>query len=401
MPTANEEYRDAVLRHQIGLRRYSSGLAKRVADLLARADADLVDLLNARLPRFLDREIDFTGERWAVLLQDIRAARSVAIQEYKDLSREELNKLSKMEADREINQLEAAIPIEVSFATVAADQLRAIVSSRPFQGRLLNDWFKTLEAQDGARVIQAIQVGMTEGEPIPSIVKRIVGTKANNYADGILSITRQNATAIVRTAVNHVSNTAREYVWEANEDIVIARIWHSTLDGRTSAICRARDGLGAPVGENVLPPDIGKLQPPSARPPAHINCRSVMVVLIGNGLLGNRPFVVDTRTPGGREVDFQAEARASGRNIKDVRSDWFDENIGQVPAGTTYNEFLRRQSASFQDEVLGKTKGKLFRTGDLNVQQFIDRSGNELTLSELAATKPEVFRAANLNPSGF
>jgi len=41
MPTFNEEYRDAALRHQIDLRRYTAGVTKRVARLLEEADRDL------------------------------------------------------------------------------------------------------------------------------------------------------------------------------------------------------------------------------------------------------------------------------------------------------------------------------------------------------------------------
>lgn len=402
MPNANEEYLDASLRHQIGLRRYSAGLTKRVADLLARADADLTEKLKVRLARFEGKDIDYTGERWQLLLADIREARAVALGEYKKLVREELGTLATMEGAREVSQLTEAIPIVFNFASVLADQLRAIISSRPFQGKLLKEWFKTLEQQDGARLIQAIQLGMTQGEPIPDIVRRVVGTRANRYADGILSITRRDATTIVRTAVNHVSNTAREYVWEANSDVIRARVWHSTLDGRTTAICRARDGQAAPVGGSELPPGFAPLKPPNVRPPAHMNCRSVMVAYIDGGeLIGDRPYVVDTRTRDKREVDFGKIAQETGRDVKDVRKDWISRNIGQVPASTTYQDFLSRQSPEFQDAVLGKTKGKLFRTGKLSVSEYVDRNGNELTLGQLAKTRPEVFRSANLDPEDF
>jgi hypothetical protein len=60
------------------------------------------------------------------------------------------------------------------------------------------------------------------------------------------------------------------------------------------------------------------------------------------------------------------------------------ENIGQVPGETTYDSWLRRQSSSFQDEVLGRGKAKLFREG-LKMDEFIDRRGNELTIDELIA----------------
>jgi hypothetical protein len=404
MPTANEEYLDAALRHQIGLRRYSAGLTKRIADLLEKADRDLTEKLRARLARFErdGRELDFTGERWKALLVDMRAARDVALQQYAELVRGELRELSVQEAAQETALLEATVPIEIHFAAVAADQLRAIVSSRPFHGRLLNDWFKTLNATDQARLTQALQLGMTNGETTDEIVRRIVGTRRNKYADGILAMTRRDATAIARTAINHVSNTARGYVWDANSDVITARIWVSTLDGRTSAVCRARDGHGTPVGDHELPPGVKPLKPNDVRPPAHINCRSVMVAYIdGVGLLGNRPTVKDTRTRAKREIDFRAEARRTGKSIQEVRLEWADANVGRVPSSTTYQDFLSRQPAAFQDEVLGKTKGELFREGGLTVDQFVDRAGNELTLAQLAASKPEAFVRAGLDPDTF
>lgn len=402
MATVNDIYRDAALRHQIGLRRYSAGLAKRVAKLLEEADRELVTRLRDRLPRFEGKPLDFTGDRWTTLLADIRGARQVALQQYRALTRGELNKLAGLEAAREISLLGSAIPIEVNFASVAADQLRAIVSARPFQGRLLKDWYQALEAGDGTRVRQAIQLGMAQGETVDDIVRRLIGTRANAYTDGILTVTRREAQAIARTAINHVSNVARSYVWDANSDIIGARIWVSTLDGRTSAVCRARDGHGRPTEGKKLPPGVEALDPPDAQPPAHINCRSVMIAWIdGVGLLGNRPTVADTRTRKQREVDFRKIAREEGKPIQDVRQEWAEKHVGRTPSSTTYQEFLGRQPAAFQDEVLGRAKGRLFRDGGLELDQFVDRSGNELTLAQLARTQPEAFSKAGLDPAAF
>lgn len=403
MATANEEYLDASIRHQIGLRRYTAGLTKRVARLLELADRDLTERLRLRLKRFEGKDVDFTSEQWRALLTDIREARKVALQQYKDMTRGELSALGVLEAEREISLLTAAIPVEISFATVTADQLRAIATSRPFQGRHLRDWYQTLEQGDQRRLTQALQLGMAQGETTDDIVRRVVGTRRAQYSDGILAVTRRDAQAIVRTATNHVSNVARASIWEANSDIVAARIWVSTLDGRTSAICRARDGQGRPIGgRTTLPEGVIPLKPLDATPPAHINCRSTMVGYIdGVGLVGKRPTVTDTRTRAKREVDFRAEARRRGVPIQQVRREWAAENIGQVPSKTTYQEFLTRQPAKFQDEVLGPTRGKLFRAGGMRVNEFVDRAGNELTLDQLANTRPEAFVRAGLNPEDF
>lgn len=397
MPTANEDYLEASLRHQIGIRRYTAGVTRKVAKLLEAADRELVTRIRARLQRFEGKQVDFTSERWLAVLSEIRAARRAALQEYKNLARAELGAFALLEAEREISLLVSAIPIEVSFAAIGADQLRAIATAQPFRGKLLRDWFAGVEARDQAELKRVIQLGMVEGESVDDIVRRVVGTRAKGYTDGVLSETRRNAQAIVRTAINHTSNTARNYVWEANSDITSARIWVSTLDGRTSMICAARDGHGTPTGKGELPAGVKPLKPKNAKPPAHINCRSIMVAYIdGVGLVGQRPYVVDTRNRRRREIDFRAEAKRTGRPIQDIRRDWAEKNIGRVPADTTYQEFLSRQPAKFQNEVLGVQKAKLFREGGVTLDHFVDRRGNELTLDQLAKTRPEAFERAGL-----
>lgn len=400
--TANELYRDAALRNQINVRRYSAGLSRQINNLLQRADRELTLMLRERLVRFAGRPVDFTGERWKALLADIRTQRAAALAEVRRLASSELAGLASLEGQREVALLSSAVPIEIAFATVPDAKLRAILTSRPFQGRLLRDWFRELEAGDRRRVEQALQLGLVEGQPIDDIVRRITGTRAQQYADGILAISRRDATAIVRTAVNHVSNAARDLVWQENADITQARVWVATLDGRTSPICRARDGQMAPVGDNPLPEGSVVLSPPDARPPAHINCRSLLVAYIdGIGLVGNRPTVVDTRTRNKREVDFRKLAKQQGKTIQQVRSEWAAATVGRVPAATNYQQFLSRQSAAFQDQVLGRTKGRLFREGGLTLDQFVDRRGNELSLKQLAATRPEAFTRAGLDPGDF
>ena len=402
MTTSNDEYRDAALRHQIGLRRYTAGFVKRVSLLLEEADKELSAKLRKRLVQFRNKPLDFTGERWRKLLLEIKESRALTFTQYRKLVRSELHQLSLLEAEREAQLLASSIPIEISFAAVAAPQLQAIVNSRPFQGRLLRDWFKTLSAADQSRLQQQLQLGMLEGEPVDDLVRRVVGTRKNKYADGVVAATRRDATAIVRTAVNHVSNSARNLVWSANSDIITAKVWSATLDGRTSAVCRARDGKGSPVGDNKLPGSLEPLVPKNATPPAHVNCRSTMIAYIdGVGLVGNRPTVTDTRDRRKREIDFRKIAIETGKPIQQVRRDWANRNIGGVPAETTYGDFLKRQPVVFQDEVLGKTKGRLFRKGGLELNQFVDRAGNELTLAQLADTKPQAFIKAGLDPEQF
>ena len=77
------------------------------------------------------------------------------------------------------------------------------------------------------------------------------------------------------------------------------------------------------------------------------------------------------------------------------------ELTGQVPANVNYETFLRRQSVEFQEDVLGKTKARLFRRGDLSLDKFVNRRGDELTLQELARREAQAFRDAGLDPDDF
>ena len=126
-------------------------------------------------------------------------------------------------------------------------------------------------------------------------------------------------------------------------------------------------------------------------------------------MLGNRPFVLDEQMGVTR---FRQLARdtvgaerwnAMDRTARNVATDrargrWAAENIGSVPAETTYEQFLRRQSASFQDDVLGPTKGKLFRRGKMSIDSFVDETGRSLTLEELRNQNRALWKRLKLPP---
>ncbi len=51
---------------------------------------------------------------------------------------------------------------------------------------------------------------------------------------------------------------------------------------------------------------------------------------------------------------------------------------------------------SFQDEVLGPTRGRLFRSGELDLKGFVDNSGQRLTLRNLYERDPGAFQRAGV-----
>lgn len=77
------------------------------------------------------------------------------------------------------------------------------------------------------------------------------------------------------------------------------------------------------------------------------------------------------------------------------------ELTGTTPARTTYQSWLTGQSAAFQNDILGPTRGALFRRGGLKLDRFVEFDGTELTLAQLASRNTNAFLRAGLDPDLF
>lgn len=331
---------DVAVRHRIALGHYSTSVVRKVLAQLNRLDADIVARLAAA------GEDGANAARLEALLEGIRVVQAAGWAVVTTNLQGDLDGLAEVEAEfaARLTKLSSAtaIPAQGIFSPVPPlTQIVAAVQARPFQGRFLRDWLNGTSEAAAAKVRDAIRQGFVEGRTTSEIVRSIRGTKALQYRDGIMEISRRSAETMVRTAITHTANVAHEEVYKANSDVILALIWTSVLDGRTSAVCRARSGKEFPIGKGP-------------RPPAHPNCRSVMIPKVAP-IPGVTPF--------------------------------------EQP---TYNEWLTRQSASAQDEILGPTRGRLFRSGGLDVQNFVDRKGMTLTIEQLRQKNIEAFARAGI-----
>lgn len=405
MPSANDLFQDMLVKRAVDLLAFDSRLAERVIRATRTSELSLAALLRERLEQIGVTGAEATARdvtRMQRVLKEVRDIRAAVFAGASEILIDELLQL----ALDEVAYIQSAFQSAVGISGVGLDaptraRIRAVTFGTPFgQGsgsdvRTFNQWFGGLRTADTRRIEGAIQSGFIEGDTIEGIVRRVRGSRTLSGADGVTEITRRQTRTLVRTTVNRFSNSVREEVFATNPDVVMALKWTSTLDGRTSSICQRRDGKFTNAPGQEFPSkfqDRPRLQPPDARPPAHPNCRSVMVaVLDPDGIVGKRPFVRDVRTRREREVDFRKEARKRGVSIQQVRSEWARERVGRLPAETTYQQWLSRQSAKFQDEVLGPTRGKLFRHGGLTLDKFVDTTGRRLTLEQLRELHPKVF----------
>jgi hypothetical protein len=372
--TVNEHLSDASIHHAIDMHYYSNDVVRRIIALLNRVDPDLIAQLTSSLETMSPDS--FTVERLQQLLVSVQALNAQAYQVVSVELATEMQKLVEYESGYQFQLFHATIPpqiiAQVDVATVSVEQVYAAAMARPFQGRLLKEWAASIEADRMARIRDTVRMGYVENQTISQIVQRVRGTRAKGYSDGVIEIDRRNAEAVVRTAISHTAGVTRNRFMKANADLVKAVGWVSTLDGRTSEGCRLRDGLH--YTNDAAHKPIGHTVPWLGGPGAlHWNCRSTSV-----------PITKSWKELGGVDIgEFNPSTRAS--------------MDGEVPADMTYGEWLKKQSATRQDEILGKAKGAMFRTGELPLDKFYSDKGKHLTLEQLKQKQPAAFHKAGLD----
>lgn len=371
MPTVNERLQSASISHQVDLQHYSNAEVSKIIALLNRVDADLAAQLAAAIERIgPDR---FTVQYLETVLRSVRELNAQAYAAAGQQLNDDLQSLADYELNYQQQLFTTTIPApvlaEVPLVAVTAEQVRAAAFSRPFQGRLLSEWLTDLEAGRAALIRDSIRIGIVEGQTTQQIVRRIMGLRSEAYADGLLNRSRHDIEAMVRTAISHTAQGARDAFYQANSDLVAEVAWLSTLDGKTSEACRLRDGLKY-TNEGHKP--VGHSVPWLAGPGRlHWQCRS-------------------TSTP------ITKSWQELGIDIDEMDEGTRASMDGQVPASTTYGEWLRDQSAARQDQVLGPTRGKLFRDGGLSLDKFYNDKGKYLTLEELQERDALAFEKAGI-----
>lgn len=373
MATANEEIRDALLSHQVELLRFGKGLRNRIKALLDRGEPELSRKLQARLAQKEALGWDpgpATTRRMAKTRDLIKEITKPTFKEINQLVISDLLGVAAGESVFVAGVMTASLPVTWEPSLPSGRQLRAIVFARPFQNRILRDWLKTFEVNDRRRMMDEIRQGLVFSETPTQIARRIFGTRAMGGADGVREITRRGAQTLAQTSVSAVSNASRQAVYNRNRGITPREVYVATLDSKTTPICRSLDGEVFEVGDGPIPP-------------LHMNCRSIRAPVVDGRKLGKRPATTATKK---RLEGLKGPARR--REVEKL--------TGRVPAETTYQQWLGRQSAGFQDEVLGPTRGKLFRKKELDLKGFVDNSGDQWTLRQLYEQDPGRFQRANL-----
>ena len=231
-------------------------------------------------------------------------------------------------------------------------------------GEVIEKAFRGIASAQADFISREIRVGITEGESIAKIAKRLRGrlqfganqemtARAQALAGGTgMKLANNQVRTIVRTSVNQVQTMANQAVYSANQDITKKYEYVATLDARTTALCGSLDGRKFKYGEGP-------------EPPQHFNCRSTTVPIIDDDDLRRR--FPDTRP----------------------------SEVGRVPQDLSYPDWLKR-NPNMQTQALGNKKrffNYLINTKNKSprdaLRQILRDDGTELSLTDLIKKYPK------------
>lgn len=396
----------ALYKNAIDLNRFSNSVAKQIAityndlilfavdqlrtidELSAPARAARLRAILAQLKESLDGWAAASTALTITELQGLALLQSEFVEDQlrRALPIELRNQIRSIQISPQFAQAVATVDPTAINVVVLSDDLQAAVTGAPatFQltatqgtaitlpnGKVLNKSFRGLAESQADLFAKTVRNGLLTGESTSRLARRLKGrlefgdfgplsVRQLAQAGGELTaVANHQVMALVRTSVNQVANAASQQVYEANQNVTKRYRYISTLDSRTSAICRALDGQEFDYGKGPTPPQ-------------HFNCRSTTVPLIDYKGLG---------IPPPEESRIRRPNTAFGPS-QSTRSD-------TVPSNQTYGEWLDKQSSAVQADVLGPEKVPYFKRlvkqyGPTQaIRKFVSKDGSELTLKQL------------------
>jgi len=354
MATSNEKLRSASVRHHIDLIQYRDYVLDQLSVLKDLKEDTLLQIQN-RVENIKTRGLSvLTLKKYENLLSWIEdETDSLQASFYGELT-DHMVDLGQYESSWQTKIFKSSTPsiLEFDLEGPSATVIRNIITTTPMGGNLLEDYTSAWSSAVKSGFTKGVRLGLMQGETTGEIVKRV---------EDVVVSGKRSARTVVQTAISGTSSQIRDRMFKDNEDLLDGVQWVSTLDSRTSEICRGLDG-------QVFPIDSGP------RPPAHFNCRSTTT-----------PIIKSWKDLGFDIEELPPATRPSVRNGL----------AGDVPSNKTYNDWLKDQDASFQKEILGQAKYELFSKGKLSLDRFIDDGTlKPLSLDEIRKREPEAWKKA-------
>lgn len=342
---------DALVAHSTDLLRYSAGLQRRIRAMLDRLRSELAADL-------ADSGLDTPRTDWQrARLRQLEAAADRRIRgvftEVADLHDQEMRGLIQVASDGVVSSINAelAVPLLQPIAWTA-EQLSTIAGDALVEGAPSAGWWARQEVGVREAFADQMRMGMLRGETLPELTKRVAG---------LMDTAKHNAAALAHTSVISTANQAHLAVFQENDDIIKGIQWISTLDNKTTPICRALDGKQwtldrEPIGHSMAFPG----------PTAHWRCRSTQVPVTKSW------------------EELATKNKALARKLDEAWTPGERASMGgPVSSDLTYEKWFKGLSQPKQEDILGPARFRLWEKGKLGFTDMVSGDGSPLTLDQL------------------
>ena len=394
--------------HQANLILLASAWAEALRDKIKGTDNELLGALQ----EFLDDmgNADYTAaaqERYLELQRRILLLRAKSF----SAALEYMTKQSEALAANEVKWAKAiskrvAAPPSGGFTPVGTGRISAVVKyANVEEGMTLEESIAAAAQEDARRISAICRDGLRRDRTIDEIAKTLRGTKAANYEDGVLNLSRAEAEQLARTGCCGIADEAKMQFYLANSDIIRGVRHVATLSGNTCLVCGSYDGMVWRIPEDVhLIPKLG----------IHPNCRCVHLPVTEMDDINSstRPAEAanfwkeaeeqyNREHPGKRFSDLSRSTRLKYyyKAQRDYEKRTGKPAFDQVPQNMSFEEWLKTKDDRYLETYFGPTRFKLYKEGKLPLRKFINPETNRaFTIDDLKKRDKEAFRRAGLTP---
>jgi hypothetical protein len=337
--TINDDIFNASVRHQVAVNVAGGDTGKRAIAELNEFDQNLLAAITRFDPGDTNRGRD------AVIRRIEESEREVTTGLF-DLILADMIMIAEEEEDfNELLLLPLLLARGVELNKPRLADIRRDVRQTEFTGALLKlgtarDHLEEFARRRTDRLVSEVKLARLGGLSSGQVVRNLRGTRGQRFRNGAFAQMRRDLNSIALGGVIHSSNVAAGAFAEANK-ATFREVWIAVLDGKTCAICASRHNRKFPVG-------VGP------QPPAHANCRCYRLKVV------------------------------PGESFKSL----------------SFDEWLREQPRNVVEQVLGKSRARMFLEGGLEIKRFVENpfrktpTSRILTLDELRASNSEAVREA-------
>lgn len=390
--------------HQANLILLASAWAEAMRDTVKGTDNELL----GALPEFLEEmgSADYTAEaqkRYLELQRKVLLLRAKSFRAALDYMTKQSEALAENEA-----KWAKAITKKIGaqgLNPVGTGRIAAVVKYANVEdGMTLEESIEAAAREDARRISAICRDGLRRDQSIDEISRSLRGSKAGNYEDGVLNLSRSEAEQLARTGCCGIADEAKMQFYLGNPDVVIGVRHVATLSGNTCLVCGSYDGMVWKIPDEVhLIPKLG----------IHPNCRCVHLPVTEMDEINSSTRPAEAANFW-KEAEEQYEKDHPGKHWRDLARSTrlkyyyqaqkdYEKRTGkpafdQVPQNMSFEDWLKTKDDRYLESYFGKTRFALYKDGKLPLKKFINpETDRAFTIEELKKRDKAAFRRAGID----